>query len=128
MKRKLVAMIVMVMFLVIGCAGIQFTPPTQDFLMKATAIKLGCELAKKNPEIIPKVNLYAEVVKNKGMSLDVMKIAEDFITSEVKDPADKLILEELMKMMVIDVNAPDFDLGRIQTVFDGFVLGVNLVR
>jgi len=96
--------------------------------MKATAIKLGCELAKKNPEIVSKVNLYAEVVKSKGMSFDAMKIAEDFIVSEIKDPADKLILGELMKMIVVDTKAPDFDLGKIQIAIDGFVLGVNLVR
>jgi len=127
MKKLAISMFVF-MFLLVGCMGIQFTPPTQDFLMKATAIKLGCEVAKKNPQIIPKVNLYAEVIKSKGMSFDAMKIAEDFIASEIKDPADKLILGELMKMIVIDTNAPDFDLGKIQIAVDGFVLGVNLVR
>jgi len=112
----------------VGCLGLKFEPPTKDFLMKATAIKLGCELAKKNPQIVSKVNLYAEVVKSKGMSFDAMKIAEDFIASEIKDPADKLILGELMSMIVIDAEAPDFDLGKIQIAIDGFVLGVNLVR
>ena len=127
MKKLLVSMFVF-MFLMVGCLGLKFEPPTKDFLMKATAIKLGCELAKKNPQIVSKVNLYAEVVKSKGMSFDAMKIAEEFIASEIKDPADKLILGELMSMIVIDAEAPDFDLGKIQIAIDGFVLGVNLVR
>lgn len=126
MKRVRVAVVLIMVCFIIGCAGITIDPGSETALIKISAIKLGGEFAKKYPGEIEVVTEYAEkMLDESNISAVLFEVAKNYLVEKVSDdPVDQAVLEELLSMVVIS-DTGTIDSAKLNAAIEGFLVGVR---
>jgi hypothetical protein len=128
--RKAITILVVTMFLLMGCSGIQIvTSGSGNVMIKIASIKLGGEFAKKNSGEIDKVNSFAKALEG-DISTDVYEVVKNYLTDKISsDPVDQACLNEILNMIKVEdseVGLPAFDNEKLKVAIEGFLFGMNI--
>ena len=132
--KKLV-IVLLSLFLVIGCAGITVNPNnTTTVLEKTAASTCGYLIAKNNQKYIPAMLQYysqmQEATTLNGYQ-EAFKLGMAKLTQMISsDPFLQLQMQNLLSMVQINVDGPplEVDLSRYKTIADAFMAGVQAAQ
>lgn len=122
--RRLSILFLIIVFTIIGCAGIQFTRTEQDVVAKISARHIGDELMKQYPEVALQVADIAKIALAKN-DITAMDSISNLLLTQVKDPLLRLDIRDLLSLIEVKVEIPEKQATIIKDILQGLIQGIE---
>lgn len=122
--KRLSILFLIIVFTIIGCAGIQFTRTEQDVVAKISARHIGDELMKQYPEVALQVADIAKIALAKN-DITAMDSISNLLLTQVKDPLLRLDIRDLLSLIEVKVEIPEKQATIIKDILQGLIQGIE---
>lgn len=100
-----------------------------ETLIKIAARNISKYVLRNNPDMIDEVKFYCTAMTEQEITQGVLDIAMDKLTEFVgADPALQSDFKDLISLIEIDMENPDFNMDYIYVALDGFLDGADLAK
>ena len=135
MKKSIFAIIMLLIFAISGCSGLQINTDTELASIRSMASIAGYEVGKNNPALIAPILSHSEALieASKSDSIKFNTLVSDavpLLVSVVKDPVIVAAINGVVTAVDLkcDIDKSNKNTARIQAAVEGFVAGLRLAQ
>ena len=129
MKRLFIGLIAVFMIIgLVACAGLN--QPAEQVVLQIVAQRIGYQVAKNNPAIVPQAKLIAQGVlanQNADLSKLALQAAIDALINQF--PNDPLLASDIQLIVSglnLKIPTAKFDLAALTPIINAFISGLDI--